>query len=106
MARGRPLRAREFDSVEETIRNRFLPEVAPESPPILKTPEDAARGSPLFWDMTEEAVILYDRDCFLQELLTGVKARLEALGARRVNHGSAWYWVLKENYQPGEVFEI
>ncbi len=35
--------------------------------PVMKTPEEAVRFSPLYMDMTEDAVILYDRDSFFKK---------------------------------------
>lgn len=35
-----------------------------------------------------------------------MKERLKLLGAKRVWSGDTWYWILKEDYKPGEVFEI
>ena len=63
-------------------------------------------GSPLFLDMTEDARILYDRDGFLERAFVDLESRLERLGARRIWRGNAWYWDLKPDYTPGEVFEI
>ncbi|MEM1909276.1 MAG: nucleotidyltransferase domain-containing protein, partial [Thermofilaceae archaeon] len=74
--------------------------------PILKTPEEAARGSPLYLDMVEDAVILYDKGGFFQGILKRLAKRLEALGAERVKYGKLWYWRLKRDYRFGEVIEL
>ena len=42
----------------------------------------------------------------LRDALDRFAARLAALGARRKWRGSAWYWDLKPDYRPGEVFEL
>jgi predicted nucleotidyltransferase len=107
---GRLPRMAEFRAVEMAVGPR-LAEAAraglhPSLAPIIKTPAEVLAGSPLFLDMTEDARILYDRDGFLQRALADLKARLERLGARRIWRGSAWYWDLKPDYTPGEVFEI
>ncbi len=70
--------------------------------PILKTPEEVLKGSPLFLDMIEDAKILYDARQFFEKYLVNLKKRLKILGSKRVWKGNAWYWILK----PGEVFEI
>jgi predicted nucleotidyltransferase len=101
---GRLNRMDDFRPAEESILTRMGDRV--ELSPIFKTPQEVRAGSPLFWDMTEEVIILFDRDRFLQEALQQVKRRLEAPGTRRVKRGSAWYWILKKDYRPGEVFEI
>lgn len=74
--------------------------------PILKTPEEAARTSPLYLDMVEDAVILYDKDNFFRRILERLKKRLEELGAERVRCGKLWYWRLKRDYKFGEVIEL
>lgn len=78
----------------------------PSLSPILKTPEEVAAGSPLFLDMVDDARILFDRDGFLQRAFAGLAARLARLGAKRIWRENMWYWDLKPDYQPGEVFEI
>ena len=49
---------------------------------------DEVRKLPLlFLDLTEEAVILYDKDRFLEAVLLELKAELLRRGARRVEVG-------------------
>jgi predicted nucleotidyltransferase len=74
--------------------------------PVFKTPAEVEQGSPLFLDMVEDARILYDPDGFLTRYLAGFRARLAALGARRIWRGNAWYWELKPDLRPGEVFTL
>lgn len=107
---GRGARVREFEEVERRMtgaledaeRRRVRTLLAP----VFKTPEEARRGSVLFWDMTEEAVILVDRGGFLASLLAEVKERLEQLGARRITRDHTSYWDLKPDFRPGEVFKL
>jgi hypothetical protein len=56
--------------------------------------------------MTQDARILYDRDGFLERAFADLESRLARLGSRRIWRGTAWYWDLKPDYTPGEVFEI
>jgi len=73
---------------------------------ILKTSQEADCISRIYFDMIDEAKIIFDKGDFLKSLLQKVKKRLEELGARRVQMGKMWYWDLKPDYQPGEIFEI
>ncbi len=73
---------------------------------ILKTPREADRISRIYFDMIEEAKILYDPTGFFEGVLKKAKAQLERLGARKIQVGKMWYWDLKPDYQPGEIFEI
>ena len=74
--------------------------------PVLKTREEAMRVSPLYLDMVGDAVILYDKEGFFENVLRRLKSRLEELGAERVWIGRKWYWRLKKNYRFGEVIEL
>jgi hypothetical protein len=74
--------------------------------PVFKTPHEAEAGSPLFLDMVEDARILHDEGGFLAGFLERLRQRLVALGSRRVWAGSAWYWVLKPDLQPGETIVL
>ncbi len=107
---GRMRRIREFEAVEARVEP-FLRSLQKEGfytriSAILKSPAEAERGSPLFLDMVEEGKILFDRGGFFSAVLEKLRARLEAHGARRVWKGNAWYWILKPDLKPGEVFEL
>jgi predicted nucleotidyltransferase len=103
---GRMNRVAVFDRIEEEVREKNPENAHFEISPIFKTPEEVRRGSPLFWDMTDHVIILHDREEFFKNYLVDLKKRLDALGARRVVRGNAWYWILKDHFTPGEVFEI
>lgn len=62
--------------------------------PIILTPEEASQIPSILLDMTEDAIILYDRDSFLTNLLNSLKANLKKMGAERVWIGRKWYWRL------------
>ncbi len=74
--------------------------------PVLKTPEEAKCFTPLYLDLVEDAVILYDREGFFSEILAQLRSSLDRLGARRVKRGRIRYWELKPDYVPGEIFEL
>lgn len=107
---GRLARVREFEAVERalvaTLREARDRSVATELSPVFKTPREIASGSPLLLDMTDDARVLFDRGDFLAGALDGFRARLASLGARRIWRGNAWYWDLKPDYRPGEVFDL
>ncbi|AWR98610.1 nucleotidyltransferase domain-containing protein [Metallosphaera hakonensis] len=74
--------------------------------PVMKTPEEAVRFSPLYMDMTEDAVILYDRDSFFKKVLNETREKLQRLGFERVwLSEKAWYW-RKKDYKFGEVIDF
>lgn len=107
---GRLARVREFEAVDRALapalREARDRGVATELSPVFKTPQEIAAGSPLLLDMTDDARVLVDREAFLAGALDRFRARLASLGARRIWRGNAWYWDLKPDYRPGEVFEL
>jgi uncharacterized protein len=110
LPRGRVARADEFRTVEASLvpvlASMRRSGLAVELSPVFKTPDEVRVGSPLFLDMIEDARFLYDRDGFMRGVLLRLKSRLEALGARRIRRGNAWFWDLKRDYRIGEVFEL
>ncbi|GGP20332.1 DNA polymerase [Thermocladium modestius] len=73
--------------------------------PIMKTPEEASHFSPLYMDMVEDAVILFDKDNFFGNILKRVKEKLNELGFERVWLGRKWYW-RKRDYRFGEIIDF
>lgn len=74
--------------------------------PIIKSPEEAIKGSPLFLDIVEGVKILFDSEGFFAGVLAQLNERLKALGSRRVRLGNALFWILEPDIKAGEVFEI
>lgn len=74
--------------------------------PVMKTMEEARRLSPLYLDLVDDAVILFDQDDFFKGVLDRLRKKLNELGARRVKLGRRWYWILKDRYEFGEVITI
>jgi predicted nucleotidyltransferase len=110
LPRGRLRRMDTFEPVEAAVEADLQAArsegVCASLSPVLLTPEEAARGIPLFLDMTEDAQVLYDRGGFFEGVLSRLRQRLRELGARRIPYGGAWYWRLKEPFRPGEEFEL
>ncbi|MBW2058584.1 MAG: nucleotidyltransferase domain-containing protein [Deltaproteobacteria bacterium] len=107
---GRIKRIREFESVEDKVEP-FLKSLQKEGintyiSAVIKSPEEIEKGSPLLIDMVEDAKILFDEGDFFLGAMERLRNRLRELGAKRVWKGSAWYWVLKPDIRPGEVFEL
>jgi predicted nucleotidyltransferase len=73
---------------------------------LVKTPEEAAYHSPLYLDMTEDAVLVYDREGFFEGILDAMRGRMAALGSRRVWLDGGWYWLLQPGAAWGERIEI
>lgn len=111
LPRGRIPRVDEFHAHVESALEIPLGELDAQGihtrlSPVFKTPEELEAGSPLLLDMVEDAVILYDPEGILADRLRRLRNRLAELGARRIWRGEQWYWDLKPDYRPGEVFEL
>ncbi|GAB6182713.1 nucleotidyltransferase domain-containing protein [Thermodesulfovibrio hydrogeniphilus] len=110
LPKGRFARLEEFECVEKMIEPvvEDVRKIGVQTylSPVIKTPEEVIKGSLLFLDMVEDAKILYDRDNFFEKFLESFREKLNKLGARRIKRGSSWYWELKPDYKPDEVFEI
>ncbi|MEM2499641.1 MAG: nucleotidyltransferase domain-containing protein, partial [Sulfolobales archaeon] len=74
--------------------------------PIIKSVSEAKKVSPIYLDMVEDAVVLYDRENFFTNILNNLREKLKELGAERVRCGRKWYWRLKRDYKFGEVIEL
>jgi predicted nucleotidyltransferase len=110
LPKGRMKRVAQFSAVEDRIEP-FLESLKKKGintyiSPVFKTPQETELGSPLFLDMVEDACILYDKNRFFSKRLERLRNRLTELGAKRVWEGNIWHWVLKPDYQPGEVIEL
>ena len=70
------------------------------------TPEAARQRRFLYLDMTEDAVIVFDRDGFFEAVLEDMAARMRELGSVRKWVGEKWYWVIKPDSKPGERIEL
>jgi predicted nucleotidyltransferase len=97
-----------FESVEKLVlklwrRSGHYHKISP----YPLTPEQASVHRPIYLDLVEDGIILFDRDRFLGRILDEICARLRQLGAvrRELPNGSK-YWILKPVVREGEVFEI
>lgn len=110
MPAGRMKRVREFEIVENEVENLIescrKDGINTYISPILKSPAEAESGSPLFLDMVDDGKILFDDNGFFADILGKLRDKLTELGSRRIWNGSSWYWDLKPDYQPGEIFEL
>lgn len=75
--------------------------------PIILTREEASISHPFYLDMTEEAIIIFDKDNFMRNKLEKLKEKLKTIGAKRIMlPDGSWYWDLKPEIKKGEVIEI
>lgn len=75
--------------------------------PYPLTPEQAAIHRPLYLDIVEDGIILYDKGGLLGKVFHDMELRLAELGAFRQRlHNGSWYWILKPHIKEGEIVAI
>ncbi len=72
---------------------------------VIRTRNEARQFHPLYLDMSQEAILLYDRDKFLENLLATVRELLKKGGAERKTIGRFRYWDLLRSSIPEEIVE-
>lgn len=70
---------------------------------VIRSRTEVLQFHPLYLDMSQDAILLYDRDQFLHTLLEKVRERLQRAGAERYAMGKHWYWDMKQAFVSGEV---
>jgi hypothetical protein len=88
-----------YRAVRNAGRNAFISD-------IFLTPNEVETHPPILLDIVSDGIILYDKEEFLQRVLSDIKARLDELGARRVKAKKGYYWILKPDAKFGEVVQI
>ena len=114
VARDLPRGAFNRRGVLVPIRERLLPDLEAlweqgmyiDFAEVIQTEAAAQRFHLLYLDLTEEGVLLYDRNGFFAGVLEAVRQRLTELGARRRRLGQIVYWDLKPDLKPGEKLEL
>lgn len=67
----------------------------------------ARRGTPIYLDMTLEAIVLYDPEGFFDRRIQQIKRRMAELNSyREWVEQDLYVWHLKANLKPGEVFSL
>ena len=75
--------------------------------PIFISREKLADTPWVLLDVMDHGIILHDPHGILEEKLQALRARLDELGAQKiVLADGTWYWDLKPDWKPGEVFEL
>lgn len=110
LPRGRMERQKLFLSIEEPLEplfNDFWERgFHVDFSPIILSVEEASRIRPIYLDMVEDSIILYDKSDFFRRIIDKLKRRLEELGAKRIWVGGKWYWLLKPDIKFGEIVDI
>jgi hypothetical protein len=74
--------------------------------PVIRLKDSVSQGSPLFWDMIEYKIILWDTDNFFQNYLEDLRIQMTEQGTRKRTFGGLPGWELKPNHKKGESIQI
>ena len=97
------LQLRDHPLVEE-LQARDIPT---EPYPVLRSKEELADTPWLLLDVCDHGIILFDPHRVLTHKLASLRRRLRELGSRRIElPDGSWYWDLKPDLRPGEVFTL
>lgn len=62
---------------------------------LLLDEEEASRTHPFYIDMTEDRIMIFDRNGLISKKLKEVRKRLKSIGAVKVEEADgSWYWIL------------
>ena len=91
------------ESLTPNLESLWMQGVYADFVEVIRTVAEARLYHPLYLDMSREAILLHDRDRFLEKLLDNVGERLKREGAVRKTMGRFWYWDLSGLPTPEEV---
>ena len=73
---------------------------------LILSSNEIKKHPPILIDISQEGVILFDKNNFLKIQLEDIKERLRKSGAVKKHVPEGYYWVLKPGIKAGEVFEL
>jgi len=72
----------------------------------LRTPDELSHFSPLYLDWVDHSRILFERNAVFSDLIKKTAQYISESGARRVQRGLKWYWILREGVTGDDEFEV
>lgn len=110
LQKHRPRRIAEFDEIEKKLQ-RCLHELQEVNvhlrcSPILRTPTEWSYFSPLYLDLPERSLILYDPDRLFKRILQRTTQWIKSSGAKKIKHGLLWYWDLNPSMKSSEEITL
>ena len=110
LERARKMRERIEDFVEnveipleDIALELFEKGISSEISPIILTKEEASYFNPIYLDMTQSCIIIYDKENFMKELLKKVEEKMKEWGSYKEKVDDTWIWVIKKGRFVGGV---
>jgi len=74
---------------------------------LVLSQDEASESHNIYLDILADGIVLHDPARFFSERLKHFKMRVKELGSKKVTlPDGRWYWDLKPDLVPGEVFEL
>jgi hypothetical protein len=73
---------------------------------LVFTVEEIKKHPPILIEISQEGIILFDSEYFLNKQLIEVRETLEKLGAVKKTTPHGHYWILKPGLKFGEVIRV
>ena len=106
---GDPRLHRMWDRIDASPEYQLLVRAGyqPTPSPVPHTVDELTQHPWILLDITHHGVILHDPESVLARELDAVRARMAALGSRRVElPDGSWYWDLKPDWHAGQVVDL
>lgn len=104
---SRRLLNRDFNFMETRLAEMevrmFKSGVSMEISPLILTKQEALKFNPLYLDMVDNHLPIFDKDDFLAGVLSDMRKRFLAWGSSKHPVGNGWYWIIKKDICLGEV---
>lgn len=72
---------------------------------FILTASEAAVFNPLYLDMTEHCMIIFDKKKFLKTILEGVRGKMKKWGSKKLVNGNTWCWNIQPHHKIGEPID-
>lgn len=99
-------RLQEFTTIELSLLDAeddcVKTDVEMDLSPVILSAREAEHFNPLYLDMTEDCLILIDRENFLQRILDSVREKKSRWGSQKISIANQWYWNIKPGLSWGE----
>jgi len=93
---------RESREFHETLSNGYFPSIQH----YALDPEEVQKFHSIYPDIAADGIILYDKEGFMDRLISSIREKLKRNGALRISTPDGrYYWILKD-VRAGEVFEL
>lgn len=78
-------------------------EILCELSPYILTREEALKLQPIYYDLVEHHLILYDPEGLIARIIGSTRKLLERLEGRKTSHSNTWEWSLEKTGFPGGI---